>query len=1797
MLNIHQIYHEELRNAIGRKFAKFFIQATSGTCLKLSNLSLDDMIALRKNLSEKYPDLMIVILAEQDDPAQGYVSATHLIELRNSEEQALLALIPSGLQTPAEDSYGNATFNDLDISSIDGEIISELCTQVPSSLHDYIMEASKKSMPGFDLTKLIFFLLTVRSQGWEKSAIGYNLDYFGLIPDTTSTDSVIEWSRRLVYNRRCASIINDFSLSVPDRIRNLSIADNSNQRELALFLNNINTNDKFELMHEIHNSPDFARLDFACWELPEIENSALLKISVGDFQCKDVVYDGTDKVLRIQQGKIASVKIRINTDPAPKDFPTLKTFKIKLVTTDGHEEYKDIKTVKVTENNRSYRDVTVKISANMFEEGTFYFRIVGEDESGAQLNTEDDFRDEHIHTLWLQEKEEKGKEANYQEFKELHQAKTNNETEDIRLQFLESGDADEDDGFTFPKSRKDKLANALQAYFRYRIDGMKKLKKPEFPQVTADTALWQNFSGLALQSTYLLKLGVNHNYQIPISSKLRELERLFLEHCSEIGNVECTLHVNSTNSSFPYKDFISFPGEGITELLTLREQVFRSIMASAPDDTGIFETWLDFAKPETIDLVKEYICCYTDVINNFQRSNVSANILEKIQNWDIVDIQTQIDDRQNIHVKLLSPLHPLRLTWFVNLWELFSSWENKTLENKKRRKEWTKDLVGLFLGDIYPSNNTLILANNSLTYYQYAGELSFGWGIFLEAENKKENVTLSCDRQVKIYISELLNLACEARIDSDVSQILIERYILDYLKQHPYTSKAVINIFNPGDGASFVNAIVSLEQKLPDQYQYEFRLCCENSFVATGEAFRDLMNPESNVSDKAENFSSVAANRLFPKIRFSLNKMSDFVQNPFDYVANLSFLINPFSAKCDLLPIDENATSDALNGLIVKSQTSVHAEADLIQWWKTIFCAENCKWKPEFYHTGNRLLNVIQRVTASVINLQKNKNLYPGTVVTIKAAEKTLLSLIHDCSDWVITFDKSIGPEIFDSKNDCSDNPYLLDYIPSRELNGISAFLTTKPEMEAYSFLYSYLQKLGLDSLCVPESLLLMLEDIRAISGSLLLQAISTNNKAFEVIGMALTKRLLEKKGYLNNAFLIPLDLHKDLFNLQDQETKERADLMVVQIDPKARELHFDVVEIKCRASLIGKEELCVKISEQINRSIEAFKKHFEFNENTFSDRLDRAVKCLELQNLLEFYIKRAGRFRQLSNSAEKHYLEFCKTLSDGYSLTFGKLQIIYNFSAEKDHEKIETDDFTRYIIGRNLISDIVTSEGTLDTFKLEDSLRKFYFPIFEKKIVEQSQEPENEVQNESGSQDQDEHGHECSGSHTSVETVEFDLQKTEEASEEQEKSAQKSTISNTERAANDSVIASVNFDTIIGGSSVNVSQLGLLGIQKLSNKKIALDLAKTTAISLFGVQGAGKSYTIGTVAEMVLKQIPNVNQLPSPLAGVIFHYSESMNYAPEFTSMNKQNNSPAEVEALLNFYHAHPTSIQDIVLLAPKDKVKERKEQYPNLDVQTIAFSSRELDVASWLFLLGAVGNEALYIKQVKALMKSIRNNLTLENIRKEVKKSLIPDEKKNLIEDRLNLAQDYINDDFSLKDVLRPGRLVVVDLRDEFIEKDDALKLFVVMLNIFSEVKAVQGQHFNKFIVFDEAHKYMDNKELSSTIATAIKEMRHKGVSIMIASQDPTGLPPEIIELSSILIMHRFNSPAWLKHIQKAITQTAALTPADLAGLKTGEAFIWANESSDPQFTSRPLKVKTRPRATMHGGATINATDNEIS
>jgi DNA phosphorothioation-dependent restriction protein DptH len=355
-------------------------------------------------------------------------------------------------------------------------------------------------------------------------------------------------------------------------------------------------------------------------------------------------------------------------------------------------------------------------------------------------------------------------------------------------------------------------------------------------------------------------------------------------------------------------------------------------------------------------------------------------------------------------------------------------------------------------------------------------------------------------------------------------------------------------------------------------------------------------------------------------------------------------------------------------------------------------------------------------------------------------------------------------------------------------------------------------------------------------------------------------------------------------------------------------------------------------------------------------------------------------------------------------------------------------------------------------------------------------------------------------------------------------------------------------------------------------------------------VQGGGKSYTLGSIIEMTCLPLPNINLLPKPLATVVFHYSPTLDYKPEFTSMVRPNTDPAQVRALGERYGAAPQSLADVVILTPASKVEERRAEYPGLEVLPICFAASELKAAHWKFLMGAVGSQSLYLRQVTLLMRRLRDSLTLDALSRELEQSGMADHLKELARTRLSFAAEYIDDGFRLSEIIRPGRLMIVDLRDEFIEKDEALGLFVVMLQILSEASH-EGQAFNKLVVFDEAHKYIKNEDLISGLIEVVREMRHKGTSILVASQDPPSVPVPLIELSSQIILHKFNSPAWLRHIQKANAALDGLTPKQMSDLGPGEAYLWSSKAGDELFTKGAVKIKCRPRVTEHGGGTKTA------
>ena len=90
----------------------------------------------------------------------------------------------------------------------------------------------------------------------------------------------------------------------------------------------------------------------------------------------------------------------------------------------------------------------------------------------------------------------------------------------------------------------------------------------------------------------------------------------------------------------------------------------------------------------------------------------------------------------------------------------------------------------------------------------------------------------------------------------------------------------------------------------------------------------------------------------------------------------------------------------------------------------------------------------------------------------------------------------------------------------------------------------------------------------------------------------------------------------------------------------------------------------------------------------------------------------------------------------------------------------------------------------------------------------------------------------------------------------------------------------------------------------------------------------------------------------------------------------------------------------------------------------------------------------------------------------------------------------------------------------------------------------------------------------ELTDTMLSVIRQQRHLGARVIIATQEPT-ISPALLDLCNVTIVHRFTSPAWYsaieKHIAGAATAKGSKSTAesdlfrDIVQLATGEALLF--------------------------------------
>jgi DNA helicase HerA-like ATPase len=163
-----------------------------------------------------------------------------------------------------------------------------------------------------------------------------------------------------------------------------------------------------------------------------------------------------------------------------------------------------------------------------------------------------------------------------------------------------------------------------------------------------------------------------------------------------------------------------------------------------------------------------------------------------------------------------------------------------------------------------------------------------------------------------------------------------------------------------------------------------------------------------------------------------------------------------------------------------------------------------------------------------------------------------------------------------------------------------------------------------------------------------------------------------------------------------------------------------------------------------------------------------------------------------------------------------------------------------------------------------------------------------------------------------------------------------------------------------------------------------------------------------------------------------------------------------------------------------------------------------------------------------------------------------------------------------------------IIADLTDPLLSKEEANGLFQVLTEQFRTLSTKGG----KVLCLDEAHKYMSGEKadgLSEAIVNVARLMRHDGMRLVVSTQSPKVLAPELLELVTVAALHHFHSPDWWNYLKSKLPLHQDAFERILS-LGSGEAVTFATShdlSVENIEGSHCIPIRIRPRLTEDFGS----------
>ncbi|MGB3790952.1 MAG: hypothetical protein WA949_23305, partial [Phormidesmis sp.] len=1287
-----------LEQALLPRLKDYLGSRRAGHCMRVSSLSTGLMVRLCSLLKSEVPEAEIAILWDSQSeplPDNMGISATKLVELRNPLSNGdlrppLLVFIPDDLRTSAEDSFGVATFEDIQIGNIYENVATAILERLPDRLrqplHEILRRIKKENWVYAGSDAIARFLLTIEANDAEEAVVGAALFELGLVPDFDLLKDPSRITKKLERNIESVRKLTWSTQSERQRLLELGLEDRTFRNQLSDFLVEIGLEDPKQWTRRIVLDRSLWGFAFNRWQFEDdgedVGSVCIILTDLGIPTIKEEESKNNPRLASLIDQKVlatgkrgtSSFSITFSTKPYPSKVNGLAKFVAQVISEETGAP------VGLVRNKTAWttKKAAAKISFSRYqkfawEEGWHYIRILPLTEAGDVLPLVDP---------------------------EGHPLKWSHKAEDSTDTYPNESDLfyvlPDDNVDIAPSPRAVQRENSLvHALLRLQFSAVQNGIPPSNIEVSSTG--WDDKNPNFVKA----KFGREGSINIPVPESLRSIEQTILNEPE--GGISWHVSVNSGTVGALTPRLSQWPADDATQVfLSARSQYFEAIRQGYEDDQQLVTQAANFYQLQ--DLVAQYASTYQAAIyyqlaqiraveGDLQQQSLSA--LRALLAVDTVAL-TLVDYRgQTREAALISPTHPLRALWLATWAQVGQSWMQQASSGLEESLVAARDTL---LRKMAPVGFPPVLTLGDSHILTTVDNVHFLWTLYASTQEVDPRGLVG--EVCTAFKLEETGIG-GATIDGTYLASRLKRYLL----QHPYIRTLTLNVFNPGRGAVLTETLLELQKcKEFADLSYDVRLFVPDpDAIGVGGDLFNLLLPTSSVSVKeADAFSTPSSNHLYPKLSLAVRSTQEFQSTPSEHLAHLSILFDVFpTEQIAAAPATAKDMSAPVHGLYQTFESDYLEDDAIVRWQRKPRHGKALPIQGNAALTElmGELPEIMSAATVVIATGQVNQHLRPVLTLSLDTDDRALIVRVHDVSDWVITIDRNMGIEFFDHGGLSNRPDYLIDHSPEQTSNlGHRLVITSRSTAELEAMVRPVLETYQLPS-SEPYARA-VLDQVRSLSGQLALKLISAPTQRAEVLGLSLARIYLDYQGVFANQIVVPLDAHIELYKSLQKQADEignevsfkRTDLALFDLNAATRTITCRLVEVKCYnqgEDFTRLKQLKEEIAQQINQSESVLDYHFN-SQRLAHDRPDRLVKTRELVLLLETYLDRGVRYKLIQPEVNQEARYLLDTLEMGYRLTFTRGALIFDLAKVGTEASEQESGIEFHRIGSDLIKEML---------------------------------------------------------------------------------------------------------------------------------------------------------------------------------------------------------------------------------------------------------------------------------------------------------------------------------------------------------------------------------------------------------------------------------------------------------------------------------------------------------------------------